>query len=493
MTNVDISSWAKTNVWMLSSGEMAVRPGLRRHLAPDASRIFCGGVSVLNQFTGEAWHYVFDCTSSVSTSRGLRLQIYDDDFVIFQTLTLGVNADPRTITLAVVEGQILICSPDFPTLWGLVGSMMILAVKVASTNPSTTALDVPRGIVSAFCNRFVIADGPSLYFSDPIAATGGDGRTFVAQNQNQRPSPIFGLHEGAGGQLIVVTQRGTYGLDASASAVGILGNNGTAWQLLNHAESNSFNSSCSVAGRVFALCQNGYKLVDIEGDSVEVISDPMLPRAYGPRIAADDWRGGRMFGGDLGPVVSMSDSVSMHDLAGKCRSWWNRPQSGTAFAVRGMLKSADGIEFIMAEDGIYEPVGNYDADDLTETAAAAQPKGVFTGRVPSGPGQNTTIRSVRAVGSLGGTGSIYVAVRADAQSDVPPADARALVVGTSSWGAAGVIYEPAPLAAVRWQGALNSHDIGIEIALDFCDTRTGTAIDVGTSESATNRPGERGQ
>jgi len=183
----------------------------------------------------------------------------------------------------------------------------------------------------------------------------------------------------------------------------------------------------------------------------------------------------------------------MHDLAAKVRSWWNRPQSGTAFAVRGMLKSADGIEFIMAQDGIYEPVGNYDADDLTATPAATQPKGVFTGRVFSGPGQNTTIRSVRAVGSLGGTGSIYVAVRADAQSEVPPADTRSMVVGTSSWGATSVIYEPAPLAAVRWQGALNSHDIGIEIALDFCDTRTGTSIDVGESESATNRPGERGQ
>jgi len=493
MSSIDVRSWNKLNIWPLSSGEMAVRPGLRRHLAPDSGRIFCGGASVLNPFTGEAWHYVFDCTSSVSAARGCRLRIYNEDFVIFQTLTLGVNADPRTITLAVVEGQILICSPDIPTLWGLVGSMMILAVKVASTNPSTTALDIPRGIVSAFCNRFVIADGLSLYFSDPIAATGGDGRTFVAQNQNQRPAPIFGLHEGAGGQLVTLTQRGSYGLDASASAVGIIGSNGTDWRVLNHAETMSFASSCAVNGRVFALSPKGYKLVDTEGDGEETLNDPMVPRAYGPRIASDDWREGRMFAGNQGPVVGLRDAVSMHDLDDKCRSWWTRPASSGLFVVRGMLKTAEGTDLIMAQDGIYEPTGNYDADDLTATPAATQPKGVMVGRVLTAAGDNPTARDVRAIGSLGGEGSIYVAVRGDAQSEVPPADTRSMVVGTSSWGAAGVIYEPAPMAAVRWQGALNSHDLGVEIAYDFCETRIGSDVEFNQSESAKKRPGERGQ
>ena len=54
----------------------------------------------------------------------------------------------------------------------------------------------------------VIADGASLYISDPVAITGGSPRTFVAQNQNQRPGLIVGVHEGANGQLVVVTSAG---------------------------------------------------------------------------------------------------------------------------------------------------------------------------------------------------------------------------------------------------------------------------------------------
>ncbi len=495
MTTVDMRAWAKKDLWPLASGELAVRPGLHKVLAPDSGRIFCGGFSVLNPFTGECWSYVFDCTSSVSVNRDLRLRVYDEDFAIFQTLSLGVNANPRVITHAVVEGQILICSPDIPTLWGLVGSMVILAVKVASDNPSTTALDIPRGIVCAFCNRFVIADGPSLFFSDPLAATGGDGRTFVAQNQNQRPAPVFGLHEGAGGQLVVLTQRGVYGLDASASAVGIVGSNGTDWRVLNHTETYSFGSSAAVNGRVFALTRTGYQLVDVEGDAVEGLNDPMVPRTYGPRIASDDWREGLMFASSDGPVVGARDAVSMHDLAAKVRSWWTRPASDGAFAVRGVLQTADGTDLLMSQDGIFEMAGNFDANDMTLTPAASQPKGVLCGRILTPPGDNPRVRDIRALASLGGEGTVYISPRGDPMTpETPPADARGLVIGTSVWGAAGLIYEPAPLAAVGGRKfSLLTHDMSIEVAADFCETRISAALDWTPSESSKHRPGEGSQ
>jgi hypothetical protein len=102
-------------------------------------------------------------------------------------------------------------------------------------------------------------------------------------------------------------------------------------------------------------------------------------------------------------------------------------------------------------------------------------------------------RDVRAIASLGGEGSVYVSIRGQAaQSVTPPVDARALVIGTSSWGDAR-IYEPAPMAAIRTQHALDSHDMGIEVAFDFCETRIGGKIELVGSLSAKDRPGERGQ
>jgi hypothetical protein len=492
MTAIDVDGLSKANLWPLPSGELAVRPGLRRVQSPDGSRIFVGGFSVLNPFTGECWSYVFDATSSTSTPRDLRLRIYDEDWQIFQALSLGVNVVPRVITHAVVEGQILIASPDFPTLWGLVGSSIILAIKQPSDNPSTTALDIPRGIVTTFGNRAVLADGPSLYFSDPVAATGGDLRTFVAQNQNQRPAPVYGLHEGAGGKLVVLTQRGVYGLDASAGAVGIVGSNGTAWEILNHSETYTFSSSCTVNGRVFALTRKGYRLVDVENNDEETLSDSAIPRLYGPRIVSDDWREAAIFGLNDGPGVALRSALSMADLGDQVRSWWKRPDSGAAFKVRGVLKTVDGSDLIIAEDGVYEPTGNFDGD-LTSTPAATQPKGAVYGRVPTDVAANPMARDVRAIASLGGEGSVYVSIRGQAaQSVTPPVDARALVIGTSSWGDAR-IYEPAPMAAIRTQHALDSHDMGIEVAFDFCETRIGGKIELVGSLSAKDRPGERGQ
>jgi hypothetical protein len=492
MTNVDVRNFGKLNMWPLASGELAVRPGLRRVLAPDGSRVFVGGFSVLNPFTGECWSYVFDCTSSVSTPRDLRLRVYDEDWQIFQTLSLNVNTAPRVITHCVVEGQILICSPDMPTLWGLVGSMIIFAVKVASDNPSTTAIDMPRGIVSSFNNRACIADGPSLYFSDPVAATGGDLRTFVGQNQNQRPAPVYGLHEGAGGNLVVLTQRGVYGLDSSAGAVGIVGSNGTAWQLLNHSETYTFASSAVVNGRVYALTKNGYRLVDIEGSDEVSLSDVVIPRVFGPRIASDDWRDARMYAGDAGPVVASDAAVSMHELAEEVRAWWRHPTSGNAFSVVGVLKTVDGTDLLMSADGVYEVCGNFDGD-LTITPDGTQPKGVLYGRVRTNVGENPMARDIRTAASNGGEGSVRVSVRGEAAKIVTaPVDARALVVGTSVWGDAR-IYEPAPLAAIRTQHALDTHDMGVEIAVDLCETRVADTMDFTGSESATKRPGERGQ
>ena len=485
----NVNGWSKLNIYPLQSGEYAARPGLRRIHTPDAGRKFVGGFSVMNSYTGEVWHYLFDVVSA-STS-GLRLRIVDDDFVTWQEFLLGVNVDPRAITHAIVEGEIIISSPDFDTLWGLIGSGIIYAKKVASDNPATTAIDIPRGICTSWCNRVVIANGASLFFSDPISATGGSTRTFVGQSQNQRPAPIFGVHEGANGMLVVLTSRGAYGLDSSAAAVGIVGSNGTPWQILNHHETYTYESSAVIRGRCYALSRAGYLLVDIENDKEEALDDVMAPRAYGPRISCGDYRSAKLLAGDEGPYVSYGDALSAHALADGLRSWWTCSYN-SSFRVRATLRTPDGGEMLLAEDGVYLLGGNVDGGQLLSSEAATQPKAVMSGIVDMDPAANPTVREITYGAAVGGAGSIYAAVRGDAQSAIPPADTRSLVIGTSSWGATGVIYQSAPMASRRLQFDLNGDDVSIEVAADYPETRLHVAAAVEFSKSAPNRPNDRG-
>jgi len=485
----NVSGWSKLNVYPLQSGQFAARPGLRRIHTPDAGRNFVGGFSVLNPYTSEIWHYLFDVVSASTTA--LRLRIVDEDFVTWQEFPLGVNVDPRIITHAVVEGEIVITSPDFDTVWGLIGSGVIFAKKVASDNPATTAIDIPRGICSSWCNRVVIANGASLFISDPISATGGSARTFVGQNQNQRPAPVFGLHEGAGGLLVVLTSRGVYGLDAAAAATGIVGSNGTDWRLLNHHETYNYASSANIRGRVFALSRGGYLLVDIENNEEEGLDDVMAPRAYGPRVANDDYRSCRMIGGDEGPLVAYGDVLSVHALADDVRSWWTCAVD-TTFRARGTLRTADGKELLLCEDGVYLPGGNVDGEQLLSSEAATQPKAVLAGIVSTDPSANPTVREVTYGASVGGAGSVYCAVRGDAQSATPPADTRSLIIGTSSWGATGVIYQPTPVVSRRLQFNINGDDVSVEVAADYPETRLHVGASVEFSQSAPQRPNDRG-
>lgn len=485
----NVNEWSKLNIYPLQSGQFAARPGLRRLHTPDAGRIFVGGFSVMNPYTSETWHYVFDIVSATTT--GLRLSILDEDFLVWQQFNCNADVDPRVITHAVVEGELIIASPDFDTLWGLVGSGVIFAKKVASDNPATTAIDIPRGICTPWCNRVVIANGASLFVSDPVSATGGSTRTFVGQNQNQRPAPVFGIHEGAGGQLVVLTSRGAYGLDASAAAVGIVGSNGTDWRLLNHHETYTYASSCVVRGRVYALSKAGYLLVDVENDKEEGLDDVMAPRAYGPRISSDDYRSSRMVSGDEGPYVAYGDALSVHAVSDGLRSWWTCSVN-SSFRMRGTLRTPDGREMLLAEDGIYLPGGNVDGGQLLSSEAATQPKAVMCGVITLDPSANPTVREVTYGASVGGAGSIYAAVRGDAQSATPPADTRSLVIGTSSWGATGVIYQPTPIASRRLQFDLNGDDVSIEVAADYPETRLHVAAAVELSKSAPSRPNDRG-
>jgi hypothetical protein len=488
MTTIDMRRWNSVNVWTLSSGELCVRPGFRRIYTPDSGKTLVGGFSVDNEYTGEVMHYVFDVASS--GRKALRLQLLTEDFTVWQTFSINADTNPRAITFAVIEGQIIIASPDFPTLWGLVGGDIQFATKVSSDNPATTAIEVPRGICTSWNNRVVIANGRSLYVSDPIAATGGSPRTFVAENQNQRPGVVYGIHEGAGGQLVCVTSQGTYGLDSGYAATQIVGGNGTGWSLLSHHRAVSYQSSCVVKGRVYALSTGGWVPVDTESIDEISLSQPVMCRSIGTRISLEDYRDASMFAMDSGPVVASGDLNAAHftDLSGEISSWWTSAHSPTSFFMRGTLREPGGGELLICENGVFRVEGNFDGEIALTSGVATQPKGVLLGVVAGGAKDNRNLRHISIAAEVGGAGSVRAAYRGVAKAGTPPADPEGITIGTDAWGTSSKVYTATPMAGVRFDFSRRAtRDVAIEAGADGCMARVLPVADAEYSESAPAR------
>ena len=503
MTTLDLTDWAKRNIWRTSDGQMCVRPGLRRLAAASGGRRFVGGFTVQNPWTLEVWHYVADVSTA---GLDLVVRVLDEDFVEWQSIQTGVDVVPRGFSYGVVEGEIMIGSPDMPTLWGFVGGALTLATKVASDNPGTTAINVPRGIVCSVLNRIVIADGAAIFISDPVAVTGGSPRTFVAQNQNQRPGVVFGLHEGAGDSLVAVTSAGVYALDSSAFAVQIVGSNGTPWRLVNRAESYSYDSSCNVKGRVYALTKRGYRLVDTEGGDDVVLDEPSMVLPDFVRIANPDWRSARMYAGEFGPMVAEDVAAGasgpvLHvvDATTGLRSWWSGFQYNTStnWTARGVLHDPDGADMLIMEDGVYVVEGNCDGRQALTTAAEEDsfPYGLLFARIESDPDDNPTLRRVY----WAATDDVRLAIRGAYQiglgGDTTPNmvnDARCIIInGTTTWGGTGV-YQETPLVPASWDCNFNTPDLNMMLSAARPMTRVGPRAVVTLSESAPKRTPVRG-
>ncbi len=489
MTTVNAKDWGKLNIWRHPGGGIAVRPGMRRLFTPGTGQTIVAGFSVRNSYVDEVFHYVV----TTHATNGVHILILDENFDTFQDFKWAGDGEPRTVTFASVEGQLLVNSPDLPPLFGMVGSSLAFAVAVDSDNTTTTAIDVPSGITSGFCNRAVTAQGRSLFFTDPVNSDGGDLRTVVGFNQNARPGIIYGLHEGGDGMLVCVTSEGTYGLDADAVAVQIVGSNGTAWRLLSHVSAHSFNSSCVHRGRVYVLTADGWAPADTASTDETQLSDETMPRKHGPSVSLPDYRRCRMVASDAGPIVSAPQIGAFHrsDLAMGLGSWW-RDQTDNPGDVRGILRDHDGGEMLLMPDGAYRIDGDYDgAIALSAADVESAVKGALFGLVDGTPAQSRRVRHVHVAAAVDGAALVYAAVRGNGKSATPDADANGLTVASDSWGTSAKWWTTTPLASVRFDFGTDvavTDDVGIEVAATGCLTRISTLVDVDYTESAPRRP-----
>lgn len=510
MVPIDVSSWGRRNLWRTPAGVLAVRPGLRTVLQY-TGRYAVGGFSIRNDRVGnEVWHYLFHVTATAGVPLDLQVTIYDDQWVEFQTLSLGVDVIPRVVTHAVVFSHVVISSPDFPTLYGRVGVGLTQAAPVASVSGATVIDPIPRGICTAWNNRVVICDGRVMYVSDPIAIGGGDPRSFIGENASQRPGIIYGVHEGAGRMLVVVTSAGVYGLDTAASSVGIVGTNGASWQLLNHHEATSYQSSCVSKGRIFALTQDGFALVDIDEDAEHLLSDREMTRFHGEPIRVNDWRNARMFSGDDGPIIShdnvtgigpvddatdVSSAIYMHDVSSGFGSWWT---SAHNLRIQGIMRDSGGSQLFIEKIQILKPIGDFDGSRSIDVGALDdQPQGVIFGAAPVIAHKNRDVRQVHVAAAItgDGDGKLYAALRGSSHSGTPVADSEGFVIGTDVW-TAGKRIVSAQMSDVRVEFGADdcepTREPTIEIAVDGCLSRMSETISIEDANGAESRPSKVG-
>lgn len=494
MPAVDLTTWAKSNVWRLPSGEMCARPGLRLIYSND--RELVGGFTIRQASTGEVWHYVFDVDVD-DPPRDLTMRILDEEFVEFQDFAYGLSVRPRGISHAAVFDEVLIGSPDIPTVWQVLGSGARYATKQDSVSGST-AIDVPRGIWTSWNNRAVCCTDRVMSVSDPVSVGGGTIRSFIGENQNQRPGAVFGSHEGARGMLVLCTSEGVYALDSAASAVGVVGSNGAAWRKLSDLKSASYDSSCIVDGRVFALTKDGYALADVEDGDEERLTEPYQPRAFGPRVSMDDYRRAALLPGEHGPICAAETLNAAHfsDLLTGIASWWRSSYAPTDFVVRGILEDADGADLLLCKNGVFRVTGDFDGDAGLTSGVSTQPKAFFFGQIPGAPSQNRLVRHVHVGADVGAGGNLYAAVRGKAlpssSGTAGISDPEGLTIGTDVWGSSTKRHTTSSLQSVRFDfgeaAAAATDDVAVEVGANVCLTRIQPIVEVDYSESAERRP-----
>ncbi len=456
MTQIDVTGWAKRNLWPLSDGSVAVRPGIRDIYSAVANRTIVAGFSLIEPNTGEGWHYIVDVDSQDATAADTTIRVYDENWVLLQAYATGSDVTPEVVTYGVLLDFLTISSPSFDTVFGFVGGGLIKALKQSSINTGTTAIEVPRGLCVAWASsRIVMADGTSVYISDPVTALGGDPRTFVAENQIVLPDVIRGLHVSSGGALIMVTERGVYSLSEQAAAVGQIPVGDL--QKVTDYEAQSLGSTVTAHGRVFGLTQKGFRLVDMEGAEEQLLDDPMMPVGHGVRIQSEDYR--RMckaYPGQRGPVFSYphANAVHMVDLGTGVRSWWTFTHSGEGKVV-GVLRERDGDEILLTEAAAYRVVGNHDGvAGLTEEAAAV--KGFYLGRIQS-PVQGSPV--IRRLDVASDTGSnVLGACRGEDKTSAPTQ--RGAVIGTAVWGTDA--ETEAAVQSAQFRFSTRTDDISLE-------------------------------
>lgn len=461
------------NMLTLPSGELAGRPGLRKVYSPESGRLVCGGFSVRNHRTGDVWHYVVDVDDDDDDEPVVR--VYDEDYTLLQSFDTGAGPRPVAVSHAIADGKLLISSPSFAPLFAYVGDGLRWAEKVASVNPGTTAIDIPRGIAVAWADRSVIAAGGILYISDAL-----EPRTYVAQNATpgRWGGPVWGVHVTTEGALVAVTSSGVWALPEEAAAGQIVIGQ---WVKLTDHQSSSYGSSCAVRGDVWVASQQGLRRVHPPAESDVLLSERHMPRALAEHISRPDYRAGRVFAWERGPLLSLGNALHVTDLATGVASWWTAADIDELEVV-GVLEEQDGTDVLLLPDGGYRVEGNFDGDAGLDEESETTPIAVAAMRLASAPGLSPTLRALQVASDTGG----QVRFGVHGNTKTKQGAVGGAVIGTGEWGTA--TYQAPVLRSKRTTWAKATDDLSVEVGVDGCLTRIGPEVTATTTGQGRRRP-----
>jgi len=466
MPTVDITSWERHNVVIDNQGRLMTRRGFTDIFAPAGGSVIVAGFSLLVPSSSEVEHIVF---MQVTSTGQVTMTTYDEEFNVGIVLALGKMASAPVITMALVNNQVMINSPSFSSpLYGLPGGGYMPALKVASINPDTTALDIPTGHICSFGDRMPIAQGSVVYFNDP----GIDPRTYVAQNTLGLPGEVYDIFQGPDGGLWMFTAAGLFVMSADAlgqgqSVVGFV-------QLVPSLVTSNPHNAVTTPFGVVALTRTGISVLSSSGASRDIDFPTYQGRRQLSRpVEIEDVRQfGRVYVSGNGVVVGFGadrDYFVIVDLAhGGAVTFVSA--SDRPVRLVGMLHSRDDDDIfltsaaalVMHTDGVNE----FASTTLTGTTC---------GKMQEGPADDPLIRRISvSVGNGGGT----VATGCNGRTDTGKTTSvnGDVVADLSVWGTAR--YAGLTTRSVRTTLNVRATEPNVEVRVEGGGRRIAPALEV---------------
>lgn len=485
---VDLRTFELHNILRQRDGSLRVRRAMLFTKSPSGGTLFVGGFTVESPTTTEPWHYLLE----QSTTTGIvTLRAFTEEFFEVWNLELGMMPSDPVFSVAVANNQMMINSPSLPApLYGIPGGGMVQAVKTASINTGTTALDLPAGHIASFNDRTVIAAGAVAFFNDPpFRSNGFDPRTFVAENAVPLPGTIYDIFQATDGAFYIFTSAGVFALPVDATGQGQ-----TISGFLERIP------GIDVSRPRNAAATNGAVAV-LQKQHVQIIGGPRIElatfkgrRYFSLPVEVDDLRlTAEIFGVRGGFVVAFRGKrahFALIDLESKSVSWIYSGVPGTAAqatSVVGVLRSRDGEPLFICREGVLDLFTGGTAFDFNNGVTPFY--GVACGRIDM-TGQRPVVRRVVSGSGACGT-AIGAAVSGAVVTSTTPALANEPILGTALWGAS----TPSPgrqTRTVRFNMAVHASDPHIELMFTGADREVRADAEViieGQGASRTDKNG----
>lgn len=428
MIPLDFNSFEFHNADLDGDGRPVVRNDISEITAANLSGLAAGKTFSLP--TGEVRHCLVFDDGSASTAN--RVAIYDDGWTRRGTIDVAPGVI-RDFSVAQADGEMMVTSPDFFSLYGVVGSNLRQAAVVATEDPSYTALDIPMGITVSWQGRMVTAAYQTLWISDAQRP-----ETYTFQWAIALPGTIYGLHVAPNGALIACTTDGVYALPADAAASG-QGPAGVVDKVTN-TRITGFRKSVVWQGDIYML--SGDSLYSMSGQSRKISTGSQI-RALSPHVSVRDLADAQLFAWQEGFIVAISDKLCVVRPGDGFHSWW----TDLPGALLGVLEDSSGWPMLVFADGVYSLE--------TESEIVF---GGFSGQIPTPPEASPVVRSVTT--SSNTDRHQYAALRGEQKSNLTPQGGA--YIGSDLWGDATDAEDNA-MRSRRHHFANRTDDITLEV------------------------------